>query len=50
MCVTATAKEDVKNDIVAHFQQQLGLQLKLLDGGTTRDNLNYRIEKIGPTR
>ncbi|MBI4659926.1 MAG: RecQ family ATP-dependent DNA helicase, partial [Verrucomicrobia bacterium] len=46
-CVTATAKEDVKNEILAHFQHQLGLQLRLLDGGTSRENLSYRIEKVG---
>jgi len=46
VCVTATAKDDVKSEIVKHFQDQLGLSLVLLDGGTSRNNLSYRIEKV----
>ncbi len=46
MCVTATAKEDVKSEIVRHFQAELGQSLVLLDGGTERQNLSYRIEKV----
>jgi ATP-dependent DNA helicase RecQ len=47
MCVTATAKEDVKAEIVAHFRQTLGQELMLLDGGTGRENLSYQIEQVG---
>jgi len=46
MCVTATAKDDVKEEIVQHFKDQLGQSLILLDGGTARQNLSYRIEKV----
>ncbi len=46
MCVTATAKDDVKGEIARHFQHQLGHGLVLLDGGTSRQNLSYRIEKV----
>lgn len=46
ICVTATAKDDVKGEIVKHFHDQLGLSLVLLDGGTSRQNLSYRIEKV----
>jgi ATP-dependent DNA helicase RecQ len=46
MCVTATAKDDVKSEIVKHFRDQLGHDLMLLDGGTSRENLSYRIEKV----
>ncbi len=46
MCVTATAKDDVKNEILKHFRDQLGHDLVLLDGGTSRENLSYRIEKV----
>jgi ATP-dependent DNA helicase RecQ len=45
-CVTATAKDDVKNEIVDHFRTQLGLDLVTLDGGTARQNLSYRIEEV----
>jgi ATP-dependent DNA helicase RecQ len=46
VCVTATAKDDVKSEIVKHFQDQVGIGLVLLDGGTSRNNLSYRIEKL----
>ncbi len=46
LCVTATAKDDVKNEIVKHFRETLGHELVLLDGGTSRDNLSYRIEQV----
>ena len=46
VCVTATAKDDVKSEIVKHFQDQVGISLVLLDGGTARDNLSYRVEKV----
>ncbi len=46
VCVTATAKDDVKGEIVKHFQDQLGLRLVVLDGGTSRENLSYRIELV----
>jgi ATP-dependent DNA helicase RecQ len=47
MCVTATAKDDVKNEIIAHFRDSLNLILVLLDGGTGRENLSYQIEQAG---
>lgn len=46
ICVTATAKDDVKHEIVKHFRDQLGHELVTLDGGTSRENLSYRIEKL----
>ncbi len=46
LCVTATAKDDVKNEIAQHFKHQLGHNLVLLDGGTGRQNLSYRIEQV----
>lgn len=49
MCMTATAKEDVKAEIVRHFEKELGLSMVVLDGGTARDNLRYRIEKVTET-
>ena len=46
ICVTATAKEDVKQELVEHFRDSLGQELQLLDGGTERSNLAYRVEAI----
>ncbi len=46
MCVTATAKDEVKNEIITHFRNTLNLSLVLLDGGTNRENLSYQIEEV----
>jgi len=46
VCVTATAKDDVKEEIARHFKDKLGHEIVVLDGGTSRDNLSYRIEKV----
>ena len=45
-CVTATAKEDVKQELIEHFRSILRQELQLLDGGTERSNLNYRVEAV----
>lgn len=47
LCLTATAKPDVIQDISAHFNERLGLDLVLLDGGVSRTNLSF---KVLPTR
>lgn len=47
MCLTATAKPDVIDDIVTHFRQRLGLVLEAHLGTTDRDNLGFAIV---PTR
>ena len=44
-CFTATAKEDVKREILEYFETELGIRLQVLDGGTERENLNYVVEK-----
>jgi ATP-dependent DNA helicase RecQ len=41
LCLTATAKPDVVADIVAHFQDKVGVQLKVFDGGASRTNLEF---------
>jgi len=43
LCLTATAKPDVINDIRAHFKDRLDLQLELLDGGAARSNLQFSV-------
>ncbi len=42
-CFTATAKTDVIAEILAHFQSELGLELRLFQGGVTRDNLSFEV-------
>ena len=41
LCLTATAKPDVKTDIVEYFQAELGIKLKVVDGGARRTNLGF---------
>ena len=45
LCLTATAKPDVKAEIVDYFQKELGIKLKVLDGGTQRNNLEFVVVK-----
>lgn len=46
LCVTATAKEAVKEELIEHFRERLKQELVLLDGGTGRSNLKYRVEAV----
>ena len=43
LCLTATAKPDVKEDIVRHFREKLGIELTVFDGGAERDNLDFTV-------
>ena len=43
LCLTATAKPDVTEDIVRHFQDKLGIGLKVFDGGAERPNLTFEV-------
>ncbi len=43
ICLTATAKPDVIQDITDHFKNKLSVILKLLDGGAVRENLSFEI-------
>jgi ATP-dependent DNA helicase RecQ len=40
---TATARLDVIDEIKDHFKKTLGMEVQLLSGGHTRNNLNYRV-------
>ena len=42
MCLTATAKPDVKEEICSHFRD-LGLELRVFDGGAERTNLEFLV-------
>ena len=41
LCLTATAKPDVKADIVDYFQENLDIKLRVFDGGAQRTNLGF---------
>ncbi len=45
LCLTATAKPDVKAGIVDYFQKELGIELKVFDGGAQRTNLEFVVAK-----
>ena len=53
LCLTATAKPDVIEDIVRHFRDELGAELAVFDGGAQRTNLEFVVvpttggEKLG---
>jgi len=42
-CLTATAKPEVIADIVGHFREKLGVVLRVFDGGSKRDNLEFDV-------
>ncbi len=47
-CFTATAKQQVVQDICAYFKEKLNLELELFTAKTTRKNLRYKVfEKEG---
>ena len=41
LCLTATAKHDVVEDIREHFERTLEARLKVIDGGAERTNLEF---------
>ena len=43
LCLTATAKPDVVEDIARHFRDRLGIELTVFDGGTERTNLAFEV-------
>ena len=43
LCLTATAKPDVVQDICGHFKEKLGLELALFNGGASRSNLSFAV-------
>src|SRR5204863_1671530 len=40
-CFTATARQDVREEILTHFNNETGHELKLFAGGIQRDNLFF---------
>ena len=47
LCLTATAKPDVKAEIADYFHEELGIELRVFDGGARRTNLDF---VVVPTR
>ena len=45
LCLTATAKPEVIEDIREHFRDRVGIELDLLDGGAVRTNLSFEIRR-----
>ena len=41
LCLTATAKPDVKAEVVSYFKETLQVDLKVFDGGAQRTNLEF---------
>lgn len=45
LCLTATAKPDVVEDIVDYFRKELRIEIKVIDGGAQRTNLDFVVVK-----
>jgi ATP-dependent DNA helicase RecQ len=48
LCLTATAKPDVLADITTHFAEKVGIDLRCIDGGAHRDNLDFDVLPTTP--
>ncbi|MBX3462860.1 MAG: RecQ family ATP-dependent DNA helicase [Planctomycetes bacterium] len=46
VCVTATAKPEVRDEILQHFRNELGQELQVFDGHAARANLTLRVEAM----
>lgn len=46
-CFTATAKREVQDEIVAYFRKELELEMRVFEGGVSRDNLEFAVEETG---
>jgi ATP-dependent DNA helicase RecQ len=47
-CFTATAKPDVRREIVEHFRRELGAELAVLGGSARRPELGFAVEAVAP--
>ena len=48
LCLTATAKPDVVADILAHFKSRVDIDLRCLNGGASRTNLDFCVVPTTP--
>ena len=47
LCLTATAKPDVVDEILDFFRRELAIELKVFDGGARRTNLEFVVVQTG---
>ena len=47
LCLTATAKPEVVDEIADFFRKELGIELKVFDGGARRTNLEFVVVRTG---
>ena len=45
-CFTATAKQDVVEEIVAYFRSETATNMTMFQGGVERDNLDFRVQPV----
>ncbi len=45
-CFTATAKQDVKDEIIDYFRANLAQELKVFEGGVERNNLQFEVQIV----
>jgi len=45
-CFTATAKQDVKDEIIDYFRANLGQELMVFEGGVERNNLHFEVQTV----
>jgi len=45
-CFTATAKQDVKDEIIDYFKAELAQDLVLFEGGVERDKLHFEVQTV----
>ena len=45
-CFTATAKQDVKDEIIDYFKAELAQDLVVFEGGVKRDNLRFEVQTV----
>lgn len=45
-CFTATAKREVRDEILAYFRMETGCDLRCFEGGVERDNLEFEVQSI----
>ena len=48
LCLTATAKPEVRQDILRHFQERADIRLRVFDGGANRTNLEFVVVQTTP--
>jgi ATP-dependent DNA helicase RecQ len=48
LCLTATAKPDVVEDMIQHFREKVGVDLKIFNGGSNRTNLTFEVIPTTP--